>query len=337
MKRIKRISSLFILAIIIHFAGGCEKSSFINDCESFFLKNEGAVLPIWVRGNLNSGIIIITVHGGPGGTSQGFVLSDGFKSLEKDYGVLYWDQRFSGLAGGNPDKSTLTIDQFVDDLSNVVILAKHKYPDHKFFILGHSWGGGLSAAFLGKNDNQSSFRGWIDVDGSVRDDIEEQAIKNWILERVPMNYSKDPEFWQFIIDWYRDHPVPLYSDEEPYLYVSALGGDAVAKVKYPVAGLIFHSPFTLALYINKVDPKMCDGIDFTPQLNRITIPSLILWGKQDGILPDTLAHYTNDQLGTPEKDKQIIKIPGSAHSPHYDNPSEFSRSVKEFIEKYRSD
>lgn len=319
------------------FTCGCEKSATLNDGDSFFLKNKGAVLPIWVRGNLNSDIILITVHGGPGGTSQGFILSDGFKSLEKDYGILYWDQRFSGLAGGNPDKSTLTIDQFVEDLSQVVTLAKQKYPLHKFFILGHSWGGGLSAAYLGKAVNQSSFEGWIDVDGSVRDDIEEQAIKNWILERVPLHYSQNPQFWQFIIDWYDKHPNPLYSDEEPYLYVTALGGVSLSKKNYPLAEILFHSPFTLAFYINNVDPKMCDGLDFTSQLNRITIPSLLLWGEQDGILPDTLATYTYDQLGTSEKDKQIIKIPDSAHSPHYDNPFRFSESVRSFIEKYKSD
>jgi pimeloyl-ACP methyl ester carboxylesterase len=328
-----RIFKLVIPLLLV--LTGCENQSYLSGGDYFFLKNKGAVMPVWVRGNQESGVMLITVHGGPGGTGHAFVLSEAFRELEKDYAVLYWDQRFSGLSGGDPDKSTLTIDQFIEDLSQIVQLAHYKYPDKKLFILGHSWGGGLSAAYLGRENNQSLFRGWIDVDGSVKDDIEEQEIRRWILERVPSHYDEDPAFWQFIIDWYNEHPEPVYSDEEPYLYVSALGGDAVAERNYPVSGLVFRSPFSLALYSNKVDQAMCDGIDFTAELNRITLPSLILWGREDGILPDTLADYTFNQLGTNVNDKQIVKIMNAAHSPQFDNPAEFSGSVKKFINRYK--
>lgn len=331
----KRRNSIYLFTLLLFLFEGCHKSEYLDGGDYFFLENKGAVMPVWIRGNLNSGILLITVHGGPGGTSQGFLLSDGFKELEKNYAILYWDQRFSGLSGGDPDKSTLTIDQFVEDLSQIVILARQKFPSFKFFMLGHSWGGGLSAAYLGRSGYQSLFRGWIDVDGSVRDDIEEQAIKNWILEHVPAHYAENPAFWQFIIDWYKNNPEPVYSDEEPYLYVSALGGDAVSGLKFPVADLVFRSPVSLALYTNNVDQGLGDRIDFTPELNTIKIPSLILWGKEDGILPNELAGYTLENLGTVSAEKQIILIPASAHSPQSDNPAAFSEAVREFIEKYK--
>lgn len=330
-----KIVKAFILILVILCFSACEKSEFLEDGEYFFLKNNGAVLPVWLRGNLNSGIILITVHGGPGGTGHALLLSEGFRQLEKNYAVLYWDQRFSGLSQGNPEKATLTIDQFVDDVSKVAQLAKFKYPRAKFFMLGHSWGGGLSAAYLGSANNQSAFKGWIDVDGSVRDDIEEAEIKKWILERVPDHYEDDPPFWQFIIDWYNRNPAPVYSDEEPYLYVSALGGDVRNSASYPLAKIVFRSPFSLAVYSNHVDQKMADGIDFTPQLNNIHIPTLIIWGEDDGILPDTLSNYTYSQIGTGSEDKKITIVPGSAHSPQFDNPGEFSTAVSAFIEKYK--
>lgn len=326
-----RLLAFFLLI----FLSGCEKSEFLSDGEYFFLKNKGAVMPVWVRGNLNSGIMLITVHGGPGGSGHGLLLSEGFKRLEKDYAVLYWDQRFSGLSQGNPDKSTLNIDQFVDDVSQIVTLAQHKYPSFKFYMLGHSWGGGLSAAYMGSGNYQDIFRGWIDVDGSVRDDIEEMEIKNWILSRVPQHYNENPDFWQYIIDWYDKNPFPVYSDEEPYIYISALSNDLGTSSSYPISELIFRSPFSLAIYSNKVDQKMADGIDFTPQLNRIKIPSLIIWGKEDGILPDTLSYYTYQQLSTAPAEKQIQIVGGAAHSPFDDNPEDFFRQVSSFIEKYR--
>jgi pimeloyl-ACP methyl ester carboxylesterase len=330
----KTISIFLLLGLLLCFSA-CEKSEFLNDGEYFFLKNNGAVLPVWIRGNLSSGIILVTVHGGPGGSGHTLLLSEGFRQLEKNYAVLYWDQRYSGLSQGNPDKSTLTIGQFIDDVSKIVQLARSKYPSAKLFMLGHSWGGGLSAAYLGSDDNQSAFSGWIDVDGSVRDDIEEAEIRKWILERVPEHYSDDPPFWQFIIDWYNENPLPVYSDEEPYLYVSALGGDEKNSANYPLARLVFSSPFSLAVYSNHVDQTMADGIDFTPQLNNIHIPSLIIWGKEDGILPLPLSRYAYDQIATDSADKKIITVQGSAHSPQVDNPSEFASSISAFIKRYR--
>lgn len=327
--------NIFLTIVVLLLLTGCEKSDLLKTGDYFFLENKGAVMPVWVRGNMKSDIILITVHGGPGGSGHGFLLADGFKELEKDYAIVYWDQRFSGLSQGNPGKSTLTIDQFVEDVSKVVRLIEYKYPSKKLFMLGHSWGGGLSAAYLGRNNNQSKFRGWIDLDGSVRDDIEGQEVRKWILERVPLHYQEDPEFWQFIIDWYDHHPYPLYSDTEPYLYVSALNGDAIKKPDYPLSELAFSSPFSLAIYANRIDQNLGDGIDFTTEMNNITIPSLILWGKEDGILPETLASYAYNELGTGPDDKKIIKIPGSAHSPYIDQSAHFAESVKQFLEKYR--
>lgn len=323
------------MLILISVTWGCDKSDFLSSGDYFFLKNKGAVMPVWVRGNLSSDVILITVHGGPGGSGHELLLSDGFKELEKDYAIVYWDQRFSGLSQGDPDQSTLTIEQFVEDVLKVKRLIQYKYPSKKLFMLGHSWGGGLSAAFLGRSDDQSDFKGWIDVDGSVRDDIEEQEIKKWILDRVPQHYNEDPAFWQYIINWYEKNPYPLYSDPEPYIYISELGGFETVKREYPYSALIFKSPFSMAIYSNKFDQSMADGIDFTAELNSIKIPGLIIWGKEDGVLPDTLANYTFNQLATPLMNKEIFKIAGSAHSPFFDKPEEFSRSVKSFIENYK--
>ena len=51
-------------------------------------------MPVLVEGNVDSGVIVLWVHGGPGGTAIGFQ-NDEFCSaqLEPKYAVAYWDQR----------------------------------------------------------------------------------------------------------------------------------------------------------------------------------------------------------------------------------------------------
>ena len=109
-----RTISILILSL---FMFGCEKSEWLNEGDYFFLENKGAVMPIWVKDNRNSDIYILTVHGGPGSASgHEFPISQGFKNLEEKYNLIYWDQRMSGLSQGDPDPSTLTIDQHIEDL-----------------------------------------------------------------------------------------------------------------------------------------------------------------------------------------------------------------------------
>lgn len=319
-------------------------SEFLQEGNYYFLRHKGAVMPLWVKGNIGSEVLIVTVHGGPGDSGHEFPLSAGFKMLEQDYAVAYWDQRFSGLAQGDPHESTLTVDQFVEDVDKMVELIRFLYPDKKLFMLGHSWGGGLSSAYLGRDDHHQLFSGWICMDGSLYDSLEVQEVKRWILERVPARLAEghDPEFWQYIVDWYAAHPEVVYSDVEPYIYLSALGGDIYDYEKYkrsnpiPYAKLAFASPFSLSFYTRAIrgdKAGFVNGINFTPELENITIPALLLWGREDGISPLPVGEYTYSRLGTPDKDKELVVLEKTAHSPHYETPEEFYLSVRNFVEE----
>ena len=50
--------------------------------------------------------------------------------------------------------NTQTPDQFIEDLEKLVQLLEHKYPDYKRFMIGHSWGGQLSAGYLGRDGSR---------------------------------------------------------------------------------------------------------------------------------------------------------------------------------------
>jgi pimeloyl-ACP methyl ester carboxylesterase len=78
-----------------------------------------------------------------------------------------------------------------------------------------------------------------------------------------------------------------------------------------------------------------NGYDVTEEVSKIEIPTLFLWGKEDGAVPPSTAQFAYDLLATPEADKEIILIEKCAHSPHYDTPEEFDVHMTNFIEKYK--
>ncbi len=299
-------------------------------------------MPVWVKGNTNSGTFIIVTHGGPGATTgHDFTISVGFQELEKDYAFVYWDQRMSGLSQGDPASSTLTIEQHIEDQEKLVELIRHKYNPQSLFLMGHSWGGVLTSKYLGRKNHQDYFKGWIDMDGSIQDKFEGQAKKDWILERVPEYYDEDPKFWQYIIDWYEEHPNPVENDWQPYTYLGILGGYSYDWAKtqelnpIPYKDLIFASPFTFSFYFSQYsEVPWMNGYDATEEVANISIPTLLLWGEEDGSVPPPVAHFTYDLLATDAQDKEIVFVEECAHSPHMDRPYEFETAVRNFIHRY---
>ena len=98
----KKIHIILMAATLI--LGACEKSEFQTEGDFFHLSHKGAKMPIWVKGNFYSEVMIVTVHGGPGDSGMEHHIAPGFKMLEEDYLMVYWDQRYSGMTQGHYEK-----------------------------------------------------------------------------------------------------------------------------------------------------------------------------------------------------------------------------------------
>ena len=340
---------LYIILVTLTL-GACEKSDYLASGEFFHLSHKGANMPVWVNGNFTSDVILITVHGGPGDSGMEQNIAPGFKLLEDDYMLVYWDQRYSGMTQGHYDLKTQTPDQFIEDTDKLVQLIQHKYPGKKLFMIGHSWGGQLSAGYLGRDNHDDNFMGWIDLNGSLYGDLEAQMMKEFIMERVPAKMAEpdaDLEFWQFIIDFYEENPEPKnYSDPEPYWYADAVGGSVYDLEEYyelapvPYTELIFKSMFSMSFYVDAFYSEetygLWDDINYTPELGNITIPALMLWGADDGIVPADLADYVYENLATDPSMKEVVKIPECCHGPQNETPETFYQEVSSFIETYKN-
>jgi pimeloyl-ACP methyl ester carboxylesterase len=67
--------------------------------------------------------------------------------------------------------------------------------------------------------------------------------------------------------------------------------------------------------------------DPTERLGRITAPTLLLWGEQDGMIPVANAQ---DYLRT-IKNARLVTLPGVGHLPHQEAPAASLPAVRRFL------
>lgn len=333
-----RLTSLLFFLI---FICSCSKEG-----DFYFLSNKQADMPIWIRGNTSSNIFILHLHGGPGGSSIQEAEEGPYRFLEKDYAVVYWDQRASGASQGNPTPKTISMDQMVEDVEKVIAIIRHQYKSSaKIFLLGHSWGGALGTAYLIKGNNQLNIQGWIEQDGAHNFKKGLELSRQWAIDyaKQAIASKQDEAFWQEALKWYEQHPnlgtkkvLDVHTDN--YLtkangYIKDINNPNLAR--FTGGGITAPSGITNSgNYIQSILESEL-GKEYSSKMNIITIPSLILWGRHDGILPVALAKDAYDSQGTIPSKKSIVIFESSAHSPCREEPDAFATAVLKFIATYK--
>lgn len=347
MRSIKYIVPFIALMVVM---SSCRKQELSNLDEQFYLEYKDAKMPVYVKGNGASKKFVIIIHGGPGGSGLEYRSGVYYKDLENSFGMVYYDQRGSGSSSGSYDESTVTIDQFVDDLHQLVLLIKHKYgADSKVFLLGHSWGGLLGSAYLVKDDYQNEITGWIESDGAHN-----ILLLNQLARRMFIFYGKqeidagnNAEKWTEIVDYCEGITDTTNSAPDNWSKLNGYGFEAermISDVHEGQSGSIgdlirsvFFSPSSLltggfqGIMVNNALFDEVEVANYSNDLQKVTIPCLILYGKYDFVTPPGLGQDAMDNLGS--NDKEFIIFNHSGHSPMDNQANEFTTVVIAFVER----
>jgi pimeloyl-ACP methyl ester carboxylesterase len=199
---------MFVLLVLLSWQCGKETAALQKDAnEVFWVRNEGADMPVWVMGNTVSRVFIFFVHGGPGDCAYRYA---GFQTemLRRHYAVAFWSERNAGASAGNNNFNRLSLDQMVDDLEATLKILRHRYgEDISIFLHGHSFGGLLGSAFLCRNNNQDQIKGWIEVDGAHNYPLTNLVSRQMLIDSGLAYIDRGrfvPE-WQEIVDYCSSH------------------------------------------------------------------------------------------------------------------------------------
>jgi pimeloyl-ACP methyl ester carboxylesterase len=332
----------------------------------FWVERKNAIMPVWVRGNIESRVFVIFNHGGPGssGTLESIIEvnpADGrfdqespFKILESRYAMVYWDQRHSGLSRGSADPNDSRPEDFGEDLAIVINEIEMRYEVQRIFLIGQSWGHCVAASYMTYVDdwsaNQDKIDGYIDYKGNHEQEMPYVIARQWMLERAETEISNnlDVGYWQEFRAFYQERTTlkDLSDYWKHYDYVEEVMGDSIQiidRISSSIKASIF-SPFNGFKYYanNKLTNDAEDFItriafdsSMREVIHRIRIPTLLVYGKKDLIAPVGVGEFTYNEIDTGEADKALLILEQSRHGAENGDIEIMQKTIIEFIEKYR--
>ena len=334
------LCGLLLLAALPAFAFDEDHHEMVN----------GAMLHFRVRGTDKAHPYLVILHGGPGFSAHMFYPWGA--SLEKTVNVVYLDQRGSGesarlsvanvLAPTPAEVKGYTVASLVADIEGV----RQSLKVDKWYVLGHSWGGMLGLEYVTAHPDH--VLGYIHMDGLVsvpqmQDAVLDSAAKKFAaakpkddadLAQVRQLRALPPDspFRLFGALGLAMGPAGLYfAGDQTAGFAAAYGqiGAALTPYHLPPAALAPASEPGAALIVN--DHYLTR--DDTSLLAKVTVPTLIINGKQDGVIPPAAAEAAHAAI----KGSQLVELDDCGHFPFFEQPEKTAAAVLAFVGGRRDD
>jgi len=339
---------LYIMVVASLLAISCSTDQVTPDGKlerQVFVDVGGAILPVMIAGKNTSDVAIVFVHGGPGNSGQLFRKFKGLYDLEDHYKMIYYDQRASGMTQGNSGEEELTIEQFSEDLDGIVDFVKEVVKAKVVYVMGHSWGGGLSTYYMLDQAHQDKTRGFIAVAPAFNVVQAMENSRNWIIAvaNAAVSLGIRANYWQGALDYYASHPVIRqedFFDHSEYLKeADGINFSEQQEVDVDLPDFQVQAYAQNFLFAQEGmtigGEPIFDALELNAQMNNITVPTMLLWGEKDGLIPVDQAADFEASIGTPVDSFIYHGFPVSAHEPMAEEPIDFTNLVRAFVELTR--
>ena len=274
-----------------------------------------------VTGDLNSGKAPnFLLHGGPGAAHD---YIDSYKLLAKDgRAVIHYDQLGCGNSTLLPDKGGdfWTPQVFVDELNNLI---DHLGQRRGFHVLGQSWGGMLAAEYgvrtpaglksLTIANSPASMATWSREAMRQRREMP-QDIQDALNRHEAAETYSDPEYQAATLWVYQRHVCRVV----PFPPEVTATFDQIAR--NPTVYNVMNGPnefFVVGTLKNW---------DITPDLHKISVPTLIISGRHDEATPTCVQPYKDNIKGS-----RWVIFEHSSHMPHVEEQALCMATVGAFL------
>lgn len=339
--------ALYYAVTVLIFCTQCTKTSVVysdHASDLFWVSNNGADMPVWIKGNTNSNVIILIIHGGPGEGAYDFSGTE-TGELQKKYAIAYWDQRNAGASSGTNNLSQLSLPVMVSDMEVVLKTLHYRYNHASIFIFAHSFGGLLASACLTKDSNQLQVKGFIDMDGAHNYPLCNSLSRQMLIDTGSNQITKgiNVQQWNEIVNYSTANDPSTSYDVSSKLEQYAHSAEGLMGVQNKNSTLLFTPEDPMSNLSNYfIQYFTSSGLDFqkslemanySNNLSELKTPTLLLWGKYDftvpvGVANDAMAHLSSAY-------KRLVLFSHSGHRPIQTEPENVQKEIADFVEQFR--
>jgi proline-specific peptidase len=265
-----------------------------------------------------AGVPLLLLHGGPG---AGWDYLETLEKLAADREVIFYDQLGTGRSDKPDDPSLWTIERFVGELESV----RESLGLERVHLLGQSWGGCLAIEYaitrkpaglagLVLANTLASASEFVEGTKALRAQLPEAAQQTMARCEATGDYH-DPEYEGAVFLFYQRHLCRLREWPECLLRTARnLAGNQVYE--------IMNGPneFTVVGRLK--------GWDRTPRLGEIRVPTLILVGRYDEVVPSCSETL---HRGIPGSELHVFEE--SSHTPHLEEEEAYMQVVGSFLRR----
>lgn len=335
--------NILYIFIIIALLSACKKESNSNLINNYyFLKIDNVVLPINITGNKFAEQAIIYINDGLTTNVNNEKNNIYWSYIEKNYKVVYFDQRGSGTAQGNAKPEDMTIEQFARDLDKVVDFTFQIAKVKSVFLHGVGIGGTVACQYLLDSTKQNKINGFI-AEAPAYNMVDALTLsKLLVLQMADSNIAKNSNipYWQSKIDYYNAHPLFTADVFNEHINILQQNNGIIFNANN-VKQRSTDAPNTPvdAVYKNqlksysdiKYNGQYFTSLNLTPLLNKIDIPILLIWGDKDAFLPkNNLAIQFRNAIGA-NVSYNPTKYLLTGHVPHAEDFLTFQLDANAFI------
>jgi pimeloyl-ACP methyl ester carboxylesterase/membrane protease YdiL (CAAX protease family) len=289
---------------------------------------------VMIRGENVANPALIVLHGGPGMSEMGFFRHCN-ASLERYFTVVHWDQRGTGKSfHRNIPRSSMTLDQFVADLDELVDIVRRRFGKEKVVILGHSWGSALGAIYAARfPEKVSVYVGAAQIGDSA---AAESSSYSFGLAEAQRRRDEDALRKLRAIG---PPPYPARSVFVERTVLSRLDGQMRLGILWKAGRALFGRPESSILDL----PNLVRGFRFTldamwPEVSKLNLlelvptlkmPVVVFVGRRDHWVPPEASVAYFDALTAPSK--KLVWFEHSGHEAFVDEPEKFNSTMVDLV------
>lgn len=298
----------FVFALIsLVFASSCESTNVEPPLwrQAFTHSNDGTRIAYYTSGPVEPGEPpLLVISGGPGSDHRYMRVGGAFAKLAETKTVIMFDQRSTGASGDARAEPVLAA------WANDVEAIRKDVGAAQLDLLGHSFGAYVGMAYA--EQYEPSVRSLILV-GSPPPSLSDN--KQLLADVYPDRIQEWVELRRSLQDRFSASEISVFFSME-------FANPEIAK-KYEAA----VSDYEYNIDVNNRLRTSVQDIDFSPTINALEKPVLIVHGRFDAVIAPSVAWDLHKSL----QNSTFIVVENAGHLPFVEKPDEFATIVSTFL------